>query len=46
MDYIYDQLTQEYDAITYEAFINLLVWSILFSLCFDMSRKSCVGGHY
>jgi hypothetical protein len=25
MDYIYDQLTQEYGAVTYEAFINLLV---------------------
>lgn len=25
MDYIYDQLVQDYGAITFEAFINLLV---------------------
>lgn len=30
MDYIYDQLTQDYGAITFEAFINLLVRCLTF----------------
>ena len=29
MDYIYDQLVQDYGAVSYEAFINLLVCSLI-----------------
>ena len=30
MDYIYDQLVQDYGAVSYEAFINLLVRLLAF----------------
>lgn len=36
MDIIYDQLVQDYGAVTFEAFINLLVRALSFPIVYEL----------